>query len=62
MANKTNNMLRAKISPVAASIENTPRCIAKAPNNSRKANLDILDMVSGRMDNPMIRHEVSNGD
>ncbi|MBU1193973.1 MAG: DUF935 domain-containing protein [Proteobacteria bacterium] len=46
---KGEEVLRAKNSPFAASLENAPRYIAKAPNNARKQNLDILDMVSGHL-------------
>lgn len=46
---KDDELLRPKNSPVSASLENAPRYIAKTPNNARKQNLDILDMVSGRL-------------
>jgi len=41
--------LQPKIGQNLASMENTPHYIAGLPNNSRNRNLDILDMVSGRL-------------
>ena len=42
-------VLRAKTTPVAATLENTSHYIARAPNEARKQNLDILDMVSASL-------------
>jgi len=42
-------VLRAKITPVAASLGNAPHYIAGLSNNARKQNLDILDMISNRL-------------
>lgn len=46
---KDEEVLRSKSGPVAATLGNVSHYIAGTPNNARKANLDILDMVSGRL-------------
>jgi phage gp29-like protein len=49
-------VLRAKITPVAATLENAPHYIAGLPNKARKQNLDILDMVSARLGGQADKH------